>query len=176
MTADGVGGQSVIARQSSLSKELEHMGKDIKWQRMKSTRELKPENQIRGFFPFSAGNVLVGRLEEVKVKPDGSGFYIIRLEEPCVCNVKDESIKTGQATIEAGSLVGLRKTGSTARIAKLPIGTLFQFTFLGIETKTIKDKDGSPRQIHVHKATIDVAVEDATSDTENHDNGISQAE
>jgi hypothetical protein len=132
------------------------------WQRMKSEEETKRET-MRGFFPFTMGNQLTGILHAVKVDPKTKrGFFIIRAEEPCVVNVRDtEESKTGQAEAVKGELVGIRKTGATAYLASLKIGTMVRITYNGTKPHTgFNQRTGKMETTNMHDFSIDVYVPD----------------
>jgi hypothetical protein len=135
------------------------------WQRMHSEEETKRET-MRGFFPFSIGNQLTGTLHAVKVDPKTKrGFFIIRAEEPCTVNVRDtEESKTGQAEAVKGELIGVRKTGATAYLASLKIGTMVRIIYNGTKPHTgFNQKTGKMETTNMHDISIDVYVPDTTA-------------
>ena len=126
------------------------------WERMKSIEETKRE-RIRGFMPFVEGATVTGTLHDAHIKPDGKGFFVVRLTSPAIVNVQDEESKTGQGKAQVGELVGIRKTGATKVLRDLDKGTLISVTYdhfgerLGINPET-RIEENNP----YHYISIDV--------------------
>jgi hypothetical protein len=86
---------------------------------------------FRGFLPFTEGASIEGTLEAAKLKTDGSGkgYFLIKAHMPTKINVLDTDSKTGQAMCSAGDVVGVRKTGATKVLSKIPLGTMVRVTY-----------------------------------------------
>lgn len=110
------------------------------WQRMQSVEEQKKlrdnRERIRGFMPFTEGANVEGKLEVVRIKEDGSGFFLIRLTKSAIVSVQDDESKSGQGKAQIGELVGIRKTGATKILRELKIGTLVSISYVELQERT----------------------------------------
>ena len=127
------------------------------WQRMQSQEEKRKE-RIRGFMPFVEGANVEGKLEAVRLKDDGTGFFLIRATKSCTVNVRaDDESKTGIGKAQIGELVGIRKTGATKVIRDIEIGTLISVTYLGMGERTaVNPKTGLEETNAYHHITVEV--------------------
>ena len=127
------------------------------WERMKSAEERRKDSQIRGFMPFTEGARVIGRLDSVHLKDNGTGFFLIRLTEPTTVNVRDEDANTGQGKASAGDLIGVRKTGATKILRDLELGKLVMVTYNKLTEKlTHNPNTGIDENNPYHDITIDV--------------------
>jgi hypothetical protein len=127
------------------------------WERMKSAEERRKDGKIRGFMPFTEGTYVVGRMDSVHLKDNGTGFFLVRLTEPCTVNVRDEDSKTGQGKASVGDLVGVRKTGASKVMRDIPIGTLVMVTYNQLTEKlTHNPATGLDENNPFHDITVDV--------------------
>jgi len=113
--------------------------------------------RIRGFMPFVEGANVEGKLEVVRIKEDGSGFFLVRLTKSAIVSVQDDESKTGQGKAQIGELVGIRKTGATKVLRDLKIGTLISVTYVSMEERTaVNPKTQKEETNPYHHIVIDV--------------------
>ena len=139
------------------------------WQRMQSIEEQKKirdsRERIRGFMPFTEGANVEGKLEVVRIKEDGSGFFLVRLTKSAIVSVQDDDSKTGQGKAQIGELVGIRKTGATKVLRDLKIGTLISVTYVALEERTtINPKTHLEETNPYHHIIIEVYKPDNASE------------
>ena len=122
-----------------------------------SAKTIEPKPPIRGFMPFTEGAVVQGILHAICKKPNGTGFFLIKITNPCTVNVLDADSKTGQATAMAGEIVGIRKTGASSVLAELEIGTMVRVTYLELQERTVKVREtGKTEARRYHHIVVDV--------------------
>lgn len=124
------------------------------------------KKRVRGFMSFTEGSRVVGMLDSAHIKPDNSGYFVLRLTEASKIAVKDDSAPSGLAMAASGELVGVRKTGATKRLRDLPLGTLVSLTYVGFQERTaLNPKTQLMETNPYHYIDIDVYTED-TENTE----------
>jgi len=114
------------------------------WTRIEAEKE-KEQNPIRGFMPFTEGASVEGTLHAACIKPDGRGFFLLRATRPSTVNVRDVESKTGQALCAEGDIIGIRKTGATAVLYDIPLGTRLAVTISLKEQTKIDKMSGSKK-------------------------------
>ena len=123
---------------------------------MKSAEEKKRE-RIRGFMPFTPDANVEGKLEAIKLKEDGTGFFIVRCTKATTVNVQDTDSATGQGKAQIGELVGIRKTGATKIIRDIELGTLISVTYIELKERlALNPKTGLMENNPYHHLTVDV--------------------
>ena len=133
------------------------------WKRMQSANENRSKEQIRGFLPFTEGAEVQGPIVAARMRDDGSGkgYYLIRTLEPCTVNVRDVDSKTGQAFAKPGELVGVRKTGATKVLSRLPLDTVVKVTYVRwAEKESINPKTKQKEANMYHYVDVDVYAEE----------------
>lgn len=127
------------------------------WSRMKSENE-RP-SKMRGFFQYVEGSKIAGILVRKNIKPDGSGYFVVRVteDEGIAINLpREDPDPTGKAIAKVGDLVGIRKCGALRPLLDLPDGTLVRLEYLGMEEREYIGEDGIKDTAMAHKFDISV--------------------
>ena len=127
-------------------------------QSIEEQKKARPQRErIRGFMPFVKDANVEGTIEVIRIKEDGSGFFLIRATKASMVSVQDDESLTGLGKAQIGELIGIRKCGATKMLASLKIGTLISVTYVELRERTaLNPKTKQEETNPYHHITIDV--------------------